>query len=96
MWSVIEMVYFVDATIRREASGLLDMRFVSRFRPLPGVSAMTFNKIWFLLVEVRALPGERQALEAGSIAELECYVPAPTLDAALPLLDEFLRGEAFE
>jgi len=53
------------------------------------------NPIWYFLVEVRALPGDHQTLVAGSTAELECYVPAVTVDAALAVLDEFLREESF-
>ena len=52
--------------------------------------------IWFFRVEVRALTGKSQPLIEGSMAQLQCFVPAPTLEGALPRLDEFLKSESFE
>src|SRR5215813_5409564 len=54
------------------------------------------NFVWFFLVEVRALPNEEQPLTAGSLGLLQCFVPAETLETALPTLDDYLQTQAFE
>ena len=52
--------------------------------------------VWFFLVEVRARAGEQQPLVEGSRAMLQCFIPAPDLEGALPRLDKFLGLEAFD
>jgi hypothetical protein len=52
--------------------------------------------VWFFSVEVRALPSEDQPLVEGSEGTLQCFLPAPSLESALPTLDRFLEAEAFK
>ena len=53
------------------------------------------DNVWYIVADVQALPGDDQPLVEGSEAGLQCFLEAPSLEAALPKLDDFLATQLF-
>jgi hypothetical protein len=52
--------------------------------------------VWFFLVEARAKGENSIGLIAGSLAEIQCFIPCARLEDALPALDRLLATDGFE